>query len=264
MSFQEYRSKYARKTEKINGEEWIYVESAGPGPSLIMMPGMQGTGDVFYKQILSLGDQVKLIALSYPADPSPEKLSDGLDEFCHRKGLQKTNLLGSSIGGYWAQIFALRNPERIETLFIANSLIDASSIQAKGQKPEEIEAMSLEAIRERFLGYIENYDISNPNMMELKELMLDQVGEGVQTPETLKSRMMTMATAVPVLPLGIPDSRVVIIDCEDDPIMSEAIRIEVRERYSDAEQHTLMTGGHYPAVLNAEPYTSIVRRRLVG
>lgn len=264
MSFQEYRARFARKTERIDGKEWVYVESEGPGPSLIMMPGMQGTGDVFYKQLLSLDNQVKIIALSYPAEPRSEKLSDGLDEFCHKKGLQKINLLGSSIGGYWAQIFALRNPGRIETLFIANSLIDASSIQAKGQKPEEIEAMSLEAIRDRFLGYIENYDISNPNMMELKELMLDQVGQGVQTPETLKSRMLTMATAIPVLPLGIPDSQVVVIDCEDDPIMSEAIRLEVRERYPDAEQHTLLTGGHYPAVLNAEPYTSIVRNRLLG
>ena len=264
MSFQEYRDRFTRQIETIDGREWVFVESGGSGPSIVMVPGMQGTGDVFYKQVLSLGDQMRMIALSYPAEPDPEKLSDGLTKFCDRKGLAKTNLLGSSIGGYWAQIFALRNSGRIETLFIANSLIDAGSIQAAGQRPEEIEAMSLEAVRDRFMGYIENYDVSNPAMAELKEIMVDQVCEGVQPPETLKSRMLTMATAIPVPVLPIPDTQIVVIDCEDDPIMGQSIRTEVRERYAGAEQHTLATGGHYPAVMNADPYTSIIRNRLLG
>ncbi len=108
---------------RINELDWRYIDTGGSGPALIMLPGSVGTCEMFFKQIGSLSGAIRIIAVSYPAQPDPTLLADGLAALMTTLGLARASVLGSSFGGYWAQFVALRHPARVETLFLGNIFI---------------------------------------------------------------------------------------------------------------------------------------------
>jgi maspardin len=164
---------------------------------------------------------------------------------------------GSSFGGYWAQFFALRHAARVESLFLGNTFVDPRPLFANPLfAPEFVcskSAADLQAIwRER---------VAQAPDGELKRIQSDML-TGRQTAENLQGRFLGVINAETCPPLPIPNERVVVIDCVDDPIIPLDARSEVRARYAGAEINTLPHGGHYPHILNPEPYNDIIRERL--
>lgn len=88
-----------------------------------MLPGSVGTCEMFFKQIASLSSTFRIISVSYPAEPDPVKLADGLAVLMDGLALKTASILGSSFGGYWAQFLALRHPERVDRLLLGNIFI---------------------------------------------------------------------------------------------------------------------------------------------
>ncbi len=96
---------------------------------------------------------------------------------------------------------------------------------------------------------------------ELKRIQSDMLA-GRQSDENLKARFLGVIDAQASPPLPIPASRIVIIDCADDPLIPPASREAVRHHYRGATVHTLPTGGHYPHILNQKAYDDIITQRL--
>jgi maspardin len=258
VDLQAFRQRYREQTIVAGGAAWPYVETTGAGPALILLPGAQGTGEMFFKQLAALGGRLRMLALWYPAEPDAAKLADGLASFMDAKGLTRASVLGSSFGGYVAQVFALRHPQRVETLFLANTFADPTPAQAKGRKPDELAALPAEQVKSEVLAR----GLASPHA-ELKAVLQDQVGVR-QPAENLKARIMGVAIAKPLPPLPVPDQRIVLIECADDPVIGEPMRSALRARHPGAESHALPMGGHYPGVLNGDAYTAIIRNRLLG
>jgi hypothetical protein len=81
----------------------------------------------------------------------------------------------------------------------------------------------------------------------LQQLQLQMLAER-QSPENLHARFagVTRAVACPPLPLDAGD--IVVLDCDDDPIIPAAARDRLRARYRQAGHVRLPSGGHYPHV----------------
>ena len=88
-----------------------------------MLPGSVGTCEMFFEQIAALAPAIRLIAVSYPAEPDPFHLADGLARLMDQIGLRTASILGSSFGGYWAQFVALRHAARVDHLFLGNIFV---------------------------------------------------------------------------------------------------------------------------------------------
>ena len=71
--------------------------------------------------------------------------------------------------------------------------------------------------------------------------------------------MLGLAQAKPVPPIDLPPERIVVIDCEDDPIIPPPVRQQVRERYAGSKHYLLPRGGHFPALSNAAAINDILR-----
>jgi pimeloyl-ACP methyl ester carboxylesterase len=96
----------------------------GEGPPLIYVPGLDGTGLLFYRQVRLLSHRFRVITyrLRDEATDMGALVSDiarHLDRAV--PGGEKAVVVGESFGGALSMSFALAHPERIESMVILNS-----------------------------------------------------------------------------------------------------------------------------------------------
>lgn len=245
------------KVVRAGGYDWPLVDTGGGGPALVMLSGAVGTCEMFFKQIKALGALIRIISISYPTESDPEKLADGLAALMAELDIPRASVLGSSFGSYWAQFFALRHPDRVNKLFLGNGFVT----------PEELVKNPLfdpTWVRQADAAEIQNAwreKAAQAPDSELKRIQLDMLS-GRQGPDNLKSRFLGVIAARACPRLSLDPKRVVIIDCEDDPLISARSRQAVRDHYAGATLCGLTTGGHYPHILNQAGYDDIIRQRL--
>jgi pimeloyl-ACP methyl ester carboxylesterase len=247
------------RTTSIAGVDWPYIDTGGDGTALVMLPGSVGTCEMFFKQIASLGSRFRIVSVGYPAEADPMRLADGLAGLMTVLGLRSASVLGSSFGGYWAQFFALRHPHRVETLFLGNIFVTPQPLFDNPLfAPEFVRTTGAAELQRTWRDRV----LQAPDS-ELKRIQIDMLS-GRQSAENLKARFVGVINATLCPPLPLPPSRIVIIDCADDPIIPPKARQAVHDHYPGAGVETLTHGGHYPHILNPQAYDAAILRRLAG
>ena len=95
----------------------------GSGPLLIYIPGLDGTGQLFFKQISRLAKTYRVVTFR-SRDHGPftyKDLTDDLAAIIRDMGEQQATILGESFGGTVALWFALRYPQMVHRLIVINS-----------------------------------------------------------------------------------------------------------------------------------------------
>ncbi|HKI98835.1 MAG TPA: alpha/beta hydrolase [bacterium] len=263
-----FRKQHPEQSAQVRGARWGVIDSAtgaraNSSRTLVLLPGTLGTAEIFWQQMRALSRQVRLIAFTYPAVPDVERFADGIAEILRVKGIRITSLLGSSLGGYTAQLVAARHPELVERLFIGNSLCDPhASWRPRNPPLEELEAMPARDLKAERVARVNDWPESDPGLA-LAKRVIGMQGREMISARHLKARVLALLRAQNAPPLSLPTDRIAIIDCADDPVMPPAARQEVRDRYPGATVHTLPTGGHFPYISRPGPYTDILRQHLL-
>jgi pimeloyl-ACP methyl ester carboxylesterase len=116
--------------------------------------------------------------------------------------------------------------------------------------------------RQAILESVASWSQPEPIFTELKTFLRDS-GTRLLSAEALKARVLVIAGGGVVPEIPIPDNRIVIIDCDDDPLISPAVRDDVVRRYPGAERVRMPIGGHYPYITRPETYTAAIERTLL-
>jgi 3-oxoadipate enol-lactonase len=95
----------------------------GQGPFLLYLPGLDGTGELFFRQIPELARDFTVITFSLRTEGSftYEDLIGDLTLLIEELGCSRVALCGESFGGTLALQFAIARPEMVERLIIINS-----------------------------------------------------------------------------------------------------------------------------------------------
>jgi pimeloyl-ACP methyl ester carboxylesterase len=95
----------------------------GDGPLLVYIPGLDGTGELFFKQKPGLVGSFKVasIRLRDQGRFTYDDLTGDVAAIIKEAGQERAIILGESFGGTVAISFALRFPEMVERLVIVNS-----------------------------------------------------------------------------------------------------------------------------------------------
>lgn len=100
------------------------VTVAGQGPGLVLVPGMDGTGRLFYRQVPSLSERytAATYALRDAASSMDTLVSDlaAVVDAVSPPG-DRATIVGESFGGALGLSFALAYPERVAALVVLNS-----------------------------------------------------------------------------------------------------------------------------------------------
>ena len=123
--------------------------------------------------------------------------------------------------------------------------------------------MNARELKAERLRRMEAWPETDAGLRLAKEVIALQ-GREVISARHLKARVLALLRAEEMPPLPIPDARIVIVDCEDDPVIAAPVREEVRARYPGAALHALPSGGHFPYISRAEDYSAILRQHLRG
>jgi len=265
MTLEEFRKRFAPRVVRAGGLVWRVIESkprkSAQAPRLLMLPGTLGTAEIFWNQIAALAGKAHVVSVTYPQIGEIERLADGLAALCDRLGLDRASVVGSSLGGYLAQIFAARHPDRVETLFIGNSLSDPSGPHPSGMSAAQLRRRPGAFHRDMILRSVRSWPEPTPAYAALRELLLYS-GTRLLSARALKARVLAVRCGPAVPKLALPDRRIVIIDCADDPLIPKATQDDVRRRYPGARKVRMRRGGHYPYVLQPDAYLAELRRGL--
>ncbi len=111
---------------KANGAE-LYYEVSGSGPYLVLIEGLGVATWLWEKQVSEFSKHFTMIVYDNrgvgksekPAGPySISMMADDLSALLDTLKISKAHILGVSMGGFIAQDFALRNPQKVDRLVL--------------------------------------------------------------------------------------------------------------------------------------------------
>ena len=100
------------------------VTVEGTGPAIVLVPGMNGSGRLFYQQVPRLRERYRVVTYSLRDEaPTLEALADDLHQIIEQtlSPGEPITLVGESFGGAIALTFALAYPDQVAALVILNS-----------------------------------------------------------------------------------------------------------------------------------------------
>lgn len=114
---------------RANGIE-IYYEIAGTGPHLVLIEGLGVATWIWEKQVPEFSKRFTTVVYDNrgvgksekPAGPySIRMMADDLAALLDSLGISKAHILGISMGGFIAQDFALRYPDKVDRLILVST-----------------------------------------------------------------------------------------------------------------------------------------------
>ena len=105
----------------------LYYESAGDGEPLILIPGFASGGSLWSRQIGPLSRYFRVITFDPRGVAQSDKpggsqtidiLADDVAALLTLLGIESAHVVGVSFGGFVAQEFALRHPQRLRRLVL--------------------------------------------------------------------------------------------------------------------------------------------------
>lgn len=103
-----------------------YVEE-GEGYPLVLLHGLFGALSNWQYVLEDFTQKFKVLIPMMPiykktkVQPSIEGLAGFISEFMDFKGIRKSVVIGNSLGGHIAQVFALQNPDKVDAMVLTGS-----------------------------------------------------------------------------------------------------------------------------------------------
>ncbi len=104
-----------------------YIETGGSGTPIVLLHGLLGALSNFEGIISHFSPTHNIVVPILPLfeislrSLSVTKLVEYVDEFIQYKGYEKVHVLGNSLGGHIAQLYTLKNAERVESMTLTGS-----------------------------------------------------------------------------------------------------------------------------------------------
>ncbi|HXD77669.1 MAG TPA: alpha/beta fold hydrolase [Puia sp.] len=126
----------------------LFCQDEGAGASIVLLHGFAEDGTVWDNQLEALQTAGRLIIPDLPGSGrsplggttlSMESMADDVLALLDRRGIEKTILIGHSMGGYISLAFAARHPGRLNALGLFHSTAYPDSEEKKAIRRKAIE-----------------------------------------------------------------------------------------------------------------------------
>ena len=243
------------------GRDWGLIDTGGDGPALLLIPGTLGRADIFFRQIAALSPRLRILAVSHPGGGTLGDWVEDIVALLDARGINQAAVLGSSLGGYMAQLLAGLHAGRVSHLFAANTLPSVKGIDQIPPYSNDIWAAPIADLRAGFGRGLGAWAESHPEQADLVALLMAEVGGRI--PETeLRARLDALKGAPELPECTLPAEAITVIDAADDPLIPPPWRKAVRDRLKPGAAFGFLSGGHFPYLVRPELYTALISARL--
>ncbi|XP_071919350.1 uncharacterized protein [Coffea arabica] len=229
----------------IGSKHWRYYDF-GPKavPPLICLPGITGTADVHYKQIMSLSMKgYRVISVDIPRVWNHQEWIQAFEKFLDAIDVHHVHLYGTSLGGFLAQLFAQHRPRRVRSLVLSNTYTETSSFKA-AMPWAPIVSWAPSFLLKRYVLTGIRGGPHEPFIADSVDFVVSQVE--TLSKDDLASRLTLTVDAASVGALVLSDSLITIMDTSDYCAIPQQLKDQVSERYPGARRAYLKSGGDFP------------------
>ncbi len=263
-----FRSSHEQQKIAINGAIWRYISCGQGNETLVLLPGGLGFNEALFRTILALEDEFHIISPTYPTVPTMTELVEGVAGILHSKNILRANLFGVSFGGWLAQCFIHRYPNRVTRLILSNT----SSSDGFSKSTVKIGLLSARILplgflksanKKRIIKLIAPDDADRP----FWEAFLEEKFRHGVTRETLISRLQNTLDYVSNYHFNSSDlegwdGQILILESSDDLAFKQQARDSLKLIYPMAKVLTLNNVGHAPSHRGSPEYITAIKKSL--
>ncbi len=258
-SLQAFRLEHPSRQTVVDDVSWEYISFGQGDETILFLHGMTGAADIWWQQMVSLSDRYRVISTTYPSVDTLEDMSQGVLAILEHEGVSKVHLVGSSLGGYFTQYLVAHYPEKIESAVFANTFPPNDLIAEKNKTigallPYLPEWLVMNVLRGSFQGDV--FTASGNSELVLAYLLEQSFGRMTKAQVVGRFQCVVDSLIAPdIKALGIP---VMIIEVDNDPLVEEVLREQLKATYPGAIVHTMHSVGHFPYLNAPEEYTALL------
>lgn len=259
QSLSAFRSANPPRTIGVNGTNWEYVSMGDGEETILFLHGMTGAYDIWWHQLDALQADYRVIAVTYPAVDTLAEMEAGVLSILDAEGVDKFNVVGTSLGGYFAQYLVAHHPDRIlhavfSNTFPPNDLIAEKNKTIGAALPFLPEWLVIDVLRGSFAASV--YPASGND--ELTLAFLNEISYGRMHKAQVVGRFHGVVEKFDAPDLNALNIPVLIIEADNDPLVELALREQLKEIYPSAEVHTFSGVGHFPYLNRSVEYTKLL------
>ncbi|MGA2355721.1 MAG: alpha/beta hydrolase [Terriglobales bacterium] len=116
-----FRSSRSLSNITVSGKSWEYYGSGHSQRTLVLLPGGLGIAEAWFDCILDWENDYRVIALSYPRVGSVLEIVAAIKAVLEREGVTQVALLGTSLGGYVAQVLVREHPALLTHVILGDT-----------------------------------------------------------------------------------------------------------------------------------------------
>ncbi len=265
-----FRLTHRYKQLPVGSLTWDYISCGQGEQALLLLPGALSTGESTFSLIMSLENQYRIIAPSYALSLTMTGLCDGISRILEAERIRRIHVLGGSYGGFVAQCFVRKYPDRTQSLVLSHTAV----FQPKYIKSLQIVAKLIPFFPQRLFVSALRFRLNKILLSTLRsarhpeaEFWRAYLDEAIAT-NLLKDVFIHQNkclldcaqnfqfTAEDLI--GWP-GRILIVESDDDPAISERDREELNRIYPQAQVHTFHKTGHASSIIKREEYVSVIK-----
>ena len=263
--FRRFRETHPNQTLTIAGVPWRYIACGQGDETLMLLPGGSRFAESWWKLILLLEEEYRLVSPSYPALTTMKAHDQGLAAILNAQGqIQPVHVIGASFGGWLAQTFVRRYPERVKSVVLSHTSAQAGMSKGVLRLAKVLTSIYPESLVR--LGLQRNIlrTLAAPPEEQAfwaayfhETLYLHTSKADVRAQHEVTGDFLLNYRFTPGDLADWP-GRMLIIESEDDMAFKPEARQALRQLYPQADVYTFHEAGHSPGYTRPEAYLAVL------
>lgn len=258
-----FRTTHPRTQIAIAGITWSYLLGGQGHETLLLLPGGERIGDVAFPLIQQFEQNYRCLYPSYPPLSTMGALVDDLAALLDRLSIAQVILFAASFGGDVGQCFVRAYPDRVSKLILLNTgLPDTQLGRATGYGKTLVSLLPLGGMRFLIQKLLAKGLAVRPEEQLFWQAMLQELAAQLTQADIISSFDETIDYRLNYHftpnDLTTWPGKILILQSDDDPATTPAMRLALRNLYPQAQVHTFQRAGHTPFLSQPDEFYPLV------
>jgi len=268
-----FRATHPLRHLMVDDVTWQYISCGQGQQAILLLPGGTGFGEGFFRYIMAMEAEYRLVSPIYPPVEAMAQLADGLVSILEVESIRQANVLGQSLGGMVAQVLVRRYPPKVTRLILSHTTTTSppvgQAIVLERQKEIEGFQRLLPFLPLCLLRSVSRWRLfRHLSVMEAEDrgfwkAYLNEMLSSISKEYIIASNRCQLDFfqnyAFSRDDLANWPGKVLILESDSDPHLSPSERRALRRLYPQAQVHTFHGSGHLTLIVNPGEFLSVVR-----
>ena len=245
------------------GNSWKYLVTGKGKESILFLHGMAGNYDFWWQQISALKDDYRIVSVTYPPVSNLAEMCKAIIAILDKNNIKEINVVGSSLGGYFAQYLLATYPNRVKKAVFGNTFPPNDLLEKQNSKLVVVAKVVPEWLMMYFLrqGLYKNVIPAAQNDPLAKAVLVENTYGRMS-----KTQFVARYNCVidKFQPNNDPQKQknIMIFEADNDPLVPIELRTKLKQLYPQAQVHTFHGKGHFPYLNATFEYNAALKQFL--